>query len=206
MSSCRNAEAVGGRSKTTKPGMRYKRAPVDPAAVFFNLPVLHMPQASCEYFSKTKPQSSLELLHSERPTLLPVCSCRIDWTLWCDDSRWSLSARVHYLGGARTCPTGDNVRLGERPIKTRQLPTTPRHLSFLKEGREEDSSVCDGEGVHNKKWEGVASSACCCALISFIRFQIRAALHTPFSQTQTQYNFYNFPYIFPFKKKRIKKK
>lgn len=73
MISCRNAEAVGGRSKTTKPGMRYKRAPVDPTAVFFNLPVLHMPQASCEHFPKTKPKVHLRFYTArDQPYYLSV--------------------------------------------------------------------------------------------------------------------------------------
>ncbi len=128
-----NAEAVDGRSK-----MRYKRAPVDPAPEFFHLLVLHMPQASCEHFTKLNLKFTWAFTQPE--TNLTTCLFMQDglntlmW--WFDNSRQSLSARVRYLGGARTCPTGDNLRLGERPIKTQLLPTTPRRFSFLKGGRE----------------------------------------------------------------------
>lgn len=179
--------------------MRYMWAPVDPAAEFFHLAVLHMPQASCEHFAKRNLKFTWAF--TQREANLTTCLFMQDalntlmW--WFDNSRRSLSARVRYLGGARTCPTSDNVCLGEHPIKTQQLPTTPRGFSFLKEGREgereEDSSVCDGWRGHNKKWEGMVSSACCCLLISFIKFKTKAALRIPLLHN----SIYNFPYIFP---------
>lgn len=142
-----NAEAVDGRSK-----MRYKRAPVDPAPEFFHLLVLHMPQASCEHFTKLNLKFTWAFTQPE--TNLTTCLFMQDglntlmW--WFDNSRQSLSARVRYLGGARTCPTGDNLRLGERPIKTQLLPTTPRRFSFLKGGRKTHLSVMAREYIKKK--------------------------------------------------------